>query len=82
MRCRAECRMYGICIPKRTARRKSAFMESIKGFDAITACKAMDERLSALVARHPDGQVRQVEFGQARDNCAYHAGWLSDKTVD
>ncbi len=33
-----------------------AFQDSIKGFDAITACKAMDERLSALVARHPDGR--------------------------
>jgi hypothetical protein len=28
------------------------FMDSIKGFDAIAACKALDERLSALAARH------------------------------
>jgi len=33
-----------------------AFLDAIKGFDAITACKAMDERLSALVARHPEGR--------------------------
>jgi hypothetical protein len=30
----------------------AAFREAIKGFDAITACKAMDERLNALAARH------------------------------
>ena len=30
---------------------EAAFMESIKGFDAITACKAMDERLNALVSK-------------------------------
>jgi hypothetical protein len=29
-----------------------AFIEAIKPFDAITACKAMDERLSALVSKH------------------------------
>ena len=33
-----------------------AFLDAIKGFDAIAACKAMDERLSTLVARHPDGR--------------------------
>jgi len=29
-----------------------AFLDAIKGFDAISACKAMDERLSVLVAKH------------------------------
>jgi hypothetical protein len=28
-----------------------AFLDAIKGFDAITACKAIDERFSALVAK-------------------------------
>ncbi len=37
--------------PEEDGGSESAFMESIKGFDAITACKAMDERLSALVAK-------------------------------
>jgi hypothetical protein len=32
-----------------------AFLDAIKGFDAITACKAMDERLSVLVAKHSPG---------------------------
>jgi hypothetical protein len=33
-----------------------AFLEAISGFDAITACKAMDERLSALAAKHSAGR--------------------------
>jgi hypothetical protein len=38
--------------PQEEAGVETAFREAIKGFDAITACKAMDERLSALAARH------------------------------
>jgi len=30
----------------------AAFLLSVKGFDAISACKAIDERLSAIVARY------------------------------
>jgi hypothetical protein len=42
--------------PEADGTAEAAFLESIEGFDAISACKAMDERLSALVARHPDGR--------------------------
>jgi len=37
--------------PEEDGSTEAAFMESIKGFDAITACKAMDERLNTLVAK-------------------------------
>jgi hypothetical protein len=37
--------------PEEDAGAETAFLEAIKGFDAITACKAMDERLSALASR-------------------------------
>ena len=33
----------------------AAFFDGIKSFDAITACKAMDERLSELAAKYPTG---------------------------
>jgi hypothetical protein len=33
-----------------------AFRDAIKGFDAITACKAMDERISVLAAKHSSGR--------------------------
>jgi uncharacterized protein DUF3524 len=37
--------------PEEDGSAEAAFLESIKGFDAIVACKAMDERLNALVAK-------------------------------
>jgi hypothetical protein len=42
--------------PQEDSGNESAFREAIKGFDAISACKAMDERLSALAARHSPGR--------------------------
>jgi hypothetical protein len=37
--------------PEEDGSAESAFMEAIKGFDAITACKAMDERLNTLASK-------------------------------
>jgi hypothetical protein len=34
----------------------AAFRDAIKGFDAIVACKAFDERLNALATRHGSGK--------------------------
>jgi hypothetical protein len=37
--------------PEEDGAAEAAFMDAIKGFDAIAACKAMDERLSVLAAK-------------------------------